>query len=92
MKPEARARHKAEMAFFKNAQTLYNAALDDCGDIRKSLALLKKQLAEHGTRLPPAKWSRLYGVLMSGEVVRGKRCTAGDWAANEAKLLRVSDR
>lgn len=89
MKPEAKARHKAEMVFFKDAQTLYNSTLDDCGNIRTSLSRLKKHLAESGKRLPPPKWARLYSALMSGEIVRGKKCTPGDWAAQEARLLRV---
>lgn len=89
MKPEARMRHKTEMAFFKDAQVLYNAQLDSCGDIRKSLTHLKKHLEKTGQSLPPAKWARLYGALMSGEIVRGKKCTPGDWAAEEAKLLQA---
>ncbi|MBI3297378.1 MAG: hypothetical protein HYZ75_04385 [Elusimicrobia bacterium] len=92
MNPQARARHKSEMAFFKDAQTFYNAALDECGDIRKSLTQLKKQLTQKGKRIEPARWARLYGALMSGEIARGKRSTPGDWAAREAQLLRESAR
>ena len=45
MSPDIRAKHKVEMAFFKDVQALYNSTLDDCGDIRKRLSQLKKQLA-----------------------------------------------
>lgn len=85
-----RVLHKTEMAFFKNAQELYNSTLDGCGDIRKSLASLKKQLERSGKRIPPAKWDRLYGALMSGEITRGKRSTPGDWAAREAKIFKAA--
>jgi len=90
MSPEVRARHKVEMAFFKDAQTRYNSTLDDCGDIRKSLSRLKKQLDPSGKRLPPAKWARLYGALMSGEITRGKKSTPGDWSAQEEKLFKIA--
>mgnify|MGYP001578565005 CR=1 FL=1 len=88
MSLEIRAKHKTEMAFFKNVQTIYNSTLDDCGDIRKSLSLLKKKLDQSEKRLPPAKWARLYGALMSGEITRGKKSTPGDWAAQEIKLFK----
>lgn len=78
------------MAFFKDALAHYNSALDECGDIRKSLARLKKKLDKSGKRVPPAKWARLYGALMSGEITRGKRSTPGDWAAQEARIFRAS--
>ena len=87
MRSEARAKRKLEMAFFKNAQTRYNASLDDCGDIRKSLSLLKKTLERSGKRLPPDKWARLHSALMSGEITRGKRSTPGDWATQEVRLF-----
>ena len=90
MSQAARVNHKSEMAFFKDAQARYNVALDDCGDIRKSLTHLKKHLEKSGKRLPPPKWARLYGALMSGEITRGKRSTPGDWAAQEAKLLKAA--
>ena len=90
MSPQVIAVHKAEMAFFKDVQVLYNAALDDCGDIRKSLTHLKKKLDSKGKKLPQAKWARLYGALMSGEITRGKRSTPGDWAAQEVKLFKAS--
>ena len=88
MSPDIRAKHKVEMAFFKDVQALYNSTLDDCGDIRKSLSQLKKQLAKK--KLPPAKWTRLYGALMSGEITPGKKSTPGDWAAQEAKFFKIS--
>lgn len=88
MYSKARANHKTEMAFFKGAQTHYNAMLDECGDIRKSLAQLKRKLARSGKRIPPAKWARLYSALMSGEITMGKRSTPGDWAAREARLIK----
>lgn len=90
MSTDPRATHKTEMAFFKDALTKYNSALDGCGDIRKSLSLLKKQLEKSGKRIPTAKWARLYGALMSGEITRGKKSTPGDWAAREAQLLRAT--
>ena len=90
MSPEVRAKHIVEMAFFKDAQALYNSTLDACGDIRKSLSQLKKQLGRSGKRLPPANWTRLYGALMSGEITRGKKSTPGDWAAQEAKFFKAS--
>ena len=89
MNPEVRARHKAEMVFFDKAKTRYHSTLDECGDIRKSLATLKKHLDGSGQRLPPAKWARLHGALMSGEIERGKRSTPGDWAAQEAKVFKA---
>ena len=90
MSPEIRARHKMEMAFFKDAQALYNSALEECGDIRKSLSVLKKKLGQSKKRVPADKWARLYGALMSGEITRGKRSTPGDWAAQEVKLFKAS--
>ncbi|MFI5361416.1 MAG: hypothetical protein ACHQ49_05560 [Elusimicrobiota bacterium] len=89
MNPEIRVNHQVEMSFFKGAQVRYNSLLDDCGEIKKSLALLKKDLERKGKRLPPEKWERLHGALMSGEITRGKKSTPGDWAAREAKLLRA---
>ena len=90
MNPEVHAKHKAEMAFFKNTQVIYNSMLDHCGDIRQSLSLLKKKLDQSSKRLPPEKWTRLHGALMSGEITRGKKSTPGDWAAQEAKFLKVA--
>lgn len=89
MAPETAAKRKAEMAFFKDAQTFYDAALDRCGNIRASLSQLKKRLAKSGKRLPSAKWARLHAALMSGEILIGKRGTPGDWAAREARLLKA---
>jgi hypothetical protein len=51
---------------------------------------LKKKLGQSGKRLAPAKWARLYGALMSGEITRGKKSTPGDWAAQEVKLFKAS--
>lgn len=90
MSKESSPKRNVEMAFFKNAQSLYNASLDDCGDIRKSLGQLKKRLAQTKKTLPPAKWARLYDALMSGEITRGKRSTPGDWAAQETKIFKAS--
>jgi hypothetical protein len=90
MKPEIRAKYKSEMAFFKNIQTVYNTALDDCGDIAKSLAGLKKNLNQSRDKLSPDKWMRLHSALRTGEITRGKRSTPGDWATNEIKILRAS--
>ena len=90
MSPDIRAKHKSEMAFFKDAQTFYNSTLDTCGDIKRSLSTLKKNLDQSGKRLPPAKWARLHGALMSGEITRGKRSTPGDWAIQEVKLFKAS--
>jgi hypothetical protein len=88
MKQEDRVIRRTEMAFFKDVKVFYDSTLDHCGDIRKSLSLLKKHLDKSRQRLPPAKWDRLYGALMSGEITPGKRSTPGDWAEREAKLLR----
>ena len=90
MTPEIRVKHKLEMAFFKDAHVLYHSMLDECGDIKKSLSQLKKKLDIPAARIPPAKWTRLHGALMSGEIVRGKRSTPGDWAAQEVRLLKSS--
>lgn len=90
MKPATRAVHDSEMKFFRNALEFYNASLDECGSIRKSLSLLKKQLDRPGKKMPPAKWDRLYGALMSGEITRGKKSTPGDWAAQEVKLYKAA--
>ena len=46
MSAETRPKHKVEMTFFKNAQIYYNSALEDCGNIRRSLSRLKKKLEE----------------------------------------------
>ena len=92
MSPEDRAKHKTEMAFFKDAQARYNSTLDDLCDIRKSLSHLKKHLEKSGKSLPVAKWTRLYGALMSGEIKRGKRSTPGDWAEQEAKFPSAAPR
>ena len=86
MKPEIRAKHNEEMAFFKDAQIRYHAALDECGDIAKSLTHLKKSL----TKLPTDKWIRLSSALRSGEITRGKPSTPGDWAAQELKIFKAA--
>lgn len=85
-----RTLHRSEMTFFKSALIVYNAALDDCGDIRISLSRLKRKLDGSGKRLAPDKWARLYSALMSGEVTRGKKSTPGDWAAQEVRLFKAS--
>ena len=78
-------KRQSEMVFFKTARTLYVSALDDCGDINKSLAQLKKSLAQSGGKMPAARWARLDSALRTGEIVRGKKSTPGDWAAAEIK-------
>ena len=78
-------KRQSEMAFFKTARTFYVSALDDCGDINKSLAHLKKKLTQSGEKLTSAKWARLDSALRTGEIVRGKRSTPADWAAAESK-------
>lgn len=87
MAVDTRARHNAELSFFKTVQTRYNAELEDCGDIQQSLTRLKK--APVCKALPPAKWARLYQALRTGEITRGKKSTPGDWAAAEVRLLKA---
>lgn len=90
MRSEILAKHKAELTFFRDVQVRYDSFLDECGDIRESLARLKKELKDSEKSLPPAKWERLYKALMSGEITRGKKSTAGDWAAQEVKLFKAT--
>jgi hypothetical protein len=80
-----RAMRNSEMAFFKRAQTFYDAALDANGDIKKSLSHLKKKLSKSGKGLPADKWARLDSALRSGEITRGKKSTPSDWAAAEVR-------
>ena len=89
MRPEILALHKTEMAFFKGTQERYLLILDECGDIKQSLARLKKELQGRGKKVSPAKWMRLHAALMSGEITRGKKSTPGDWAAQELKLFKA---
>lgn len=88
MKPEVHALHQAEMAFFREAQEIYNATLDECGDIGRSLSLLKKEQDHRKRKVSAAKRARLNAALRSGEIIRGKRSTPGDWAAQEVKLAK----
>jgi hypothetical protein len=89
MRPEILVIHKSELAFFKGTQARYLSILDECGDIRKSLALLKKELQARNKKLSASKWTRLHSALMSGEITRGKPSTPGDWAAQEIKLFKA---
>ena len=70
MRPEILTKHKTELAFFKDAQIRYLAYLEECGDIRQSLARLKKGLKASDKSLPAPKWERLYKALMTGEITR----------------------
>jgi len=90
MRPEILTKHKTELAFFKDAQIRYLAYLEECGDIRQSLARLKKGLKASDKSLPAPKWERLYKALMTGEITRGKKSTPGDWAAQEVKLFKAT--
>jgi|GEM_PF-2947809 len=82
--------HTAEMTFFRKAQDYYAARLESCGDIQQSLSHLKKKLVSTGKNLPADKWARLDSALRSGEIVRGKRSTAGDWAEAEIRRLKAA--
>jgi hypothetical protein len=89
MSLDIRAKHKAELAFFKNVQTIYNACLDECGDIHKSLSKLKTRLGQGREKLATAKWDRLHSALRTGEITRGKKSTPGDWAEMEVRLYKA---
>ena len=77
------------MTFFRKAQAYYDSALDDCGDIKQSLSHLKKKLTGSGAKISPEKWARLDSALRSGEIVRGKRSTPGDWAEAEVRHIKA---
>jgi hypothetical protein len=81
--------HTSEMNFFRKAQTFYDSTLDSCGDIKQSLSHLKKKLDQSGAKVPADKWARLDSALRSGEIVRGKRSTPGDWAEAEIRRLKA---
>ena len=85
------ATRQFEMMFFKKVQTFYNTTLDDCGDIKESLASLKKMLAQSGAKLPKDRWTRLQSALRTGEIIRGKKGTPGDWATEERRALRAAN-
>jgi hypothetical protein len=79
----------SEMTFFRKAQSFYDSQLDVCGDIQESLSHLKKKLNQSGAKVPADKWARLDSALRSGEIVRGKRSTPGDWADAEIRRLKA---